>query len=294
MAHLRVKAPDGPQSVDRIVPLDRDVITLGREPDNALVLASSSVSRHHARIERESGGWAIVDQGSSYGTYVQGQKVARQRLVHGDVLALGDMRVEYLEDGFPASVPPPLPGLPPPAPPPVPPAAYGAPVPPPLAPMPAPQAWPPALPSSAPPPRRSSMGLLLGLGGGLLLLLLLAIGGWLAWPHLKGRLGGGTAGSVKPEPPPPDPEAAVAEVLEGLRQGDAKKVVDGSHPAQREEFRRVFENHPDRMQRAAAVLATRKRVHVEGRFAEYEVTDNGRTYPVQFEFSAGKWLLVSM
>lgn len=287
MAQLRVKAPDGPQSVDRLVPLDRDAITLGREPDNALVLSSGSVSRHHARLEREAGGWAIVDQGSSFGTYVQGQRVTRQRLQHGDVIALGDLRLEYLEEGVPAAAPPPLPLQPPPLPygppPPLPPAIPGA-------------AWgPPAVPLPASPPRRSALGLALGLGGGALLLLaLLGLAAWFAWPHLKGRVAGSGSTASKVEPPPPDPEPTVTEVLEGLRQGDAKKVVEASHPAMREEFRRVFTDHPDRMQRAAAVLATRKRVQVEGWYAEYEVTENGRTYPVQFTYTAGKWLLVSL
>ncbi len=57
------------------------------------------VSRLHAVIRREKGGVKIMDLGSSNGTYVNGKRIApnvEQSLSHGDVIALGKLRIQIL------------------------------------------------------------------------------------------------------------------------------------------------------------------------------------------------------
>ena len=52
-------------------------VTIGRGPDNSVVLTDPSVSRSHARIERpEGGGYRLVDLGSRNGLRVEAQEVA--------------------------------------------------------------------------------------------------------------------------------------------------------------------------------------------------------------------------
>ena len=59
-------------------------VTIGREPDNDIVLASPQVSRHHASIGRqENGDYLLFDHGSTNAVWVDGCKVNALRLGHG-------------------------------------------------------------------------------------------------------------------------------------------------------------------------------------------------------------------
>ena len=55
--------------------LSADGATLGRHADNAIVLSGRAVSRFHAEISASDSGWVLEDHGSTYGTFVNGQKV---------------------------------------------------------------------------------------------------------------------------------------------------------------------------------------------------------------------------
>lgn len=75
----------------RAHPIDGSCLSLGSAPDNAVVLASSAVSRHHARVWRTPEGacW-IEDLGSTNGTRVDGQRVEKAWLRTGSSVSLGD------------------------------------------------------------------------------------------------------------------------------------------------------------------------------------------------------------
>jgi len=103
MAHLRVFSPDGPQSVERVYPLERNEVVIGRDPGCDLVLQGIGASRRHAFIQRAATGWMLLDQGSANGTFVQGQRVASHGLRNGDTLQMGDSRLVFV-DG-PAAMP---------------------------------------------------------------------------------------------------------------------------------------------------------------------------------------------
>lgn len=55
---------------DAEIELDASVVRLGRSPENEIVVDVTEVSRAHARIERESGVWRVVDLDSTNGTFV--------------------------------------------------------------------------------------------------------------------------------------------------------------------------------------------------------------------------------
>lgn len=74
----------------RFVPLDKPVVTLGRRTESDVRIANPGVSRLHAEIHVEDGGCRIVDCGSKLGTFVNGERKAEHRLVHGDQIRLGD------------------------------------------------------------------------------------------------------------------------------------------------------------------------------------------------------------
>jgi DNA-binding NtrC family response regulator len=66
-------------------------IDIGREPDNHVVVAEPSTSRHHARIERRGGARAIIDRGSRNGVFVDGVRVDTAPLSAGSVVRVGDL-----------------------------------------------------------------------------------------------------------------------------------------------------------------------------------------------------------
>jgi serine phosphatase RsbU (regulator of sigma subunit)/pSer/pThr/pTyr-binding forkhead associated (FHA) protein len=74
----------------RIVPIGKDAFGIGRRETNDLRLAGSEVSRDHAEIITENGGFAIKDKQSRYGTFVNDEPVSEHRaLAHGDRIRLG-------------------------------------------------------------------------------------------------------------------------------------------------------------------------------------------------------------
>jgi serine phosphatase RsbU (regulator of sigma subunit) len=69
--------------------LKRGTTTIGRSPDENLVLPESFVSRQHAVIEEVNGSWILQDPKSSHGTYVNGARVKRAELKPGDLIQFG-------------------------------------------------------------------------------------------------------------------------------------------------------------------------------------------------------------
>ena len=67
------------------------VSTLGRTPDNTIVIDSPRISRHHAQIRLLPEGAVIEDMGSTNGTQINDRPLTGpHRLVHGDIVALAD------------------------------------------------------------------------------------------------------------------------------------------------------------------------------------------------------------
>lgn len=69
------------------VPLEREAYVIGREPGCDIVLPLASISRQHARLEREGQIWRIVDLGSLNGTWVN-DVAAHGPLADGDKIRL--------------------------------------------------------------------------------------------------------------------------------------------------------------------------------------------------------------
>jgi hypothetical protein len=78
------------------IEITKDPALLGRDPACDVVLNDGSVSRRHARIERRGDGWAIVDQGSANGTFLDSHRVTDAAIGDGQELRLGSvtLRIE--------------------------------------------------------------------------------------------------------------------------------------------------------------------------------------------------------
>src|ERR1700752_222821 len=64
-------------------------VTIGRLPDNAVIIDNPAVSGHHARLFFEGGRAVLEDLPSTNGTFVSGRPVARHLLQHGDEVLIG-------------------------------------------------------------------------------------------------------------------------------------------------------------------------------------------------------------
>jgi serine phosphatase RsbU (regulator of sigma subunit) len=73
----------------RIVPINKELLCIGRRTESDLRLVGSDVSREHAEIVSQNGDWILRDKGSRYGTYVNGEAVTEHKLTHGDRVQFG-------------------------------------------------------------------------------------------------------------------------------------------------------------------------------------------------------------
>jgi pSer/pThr/pTyr-binding forkhead associated (FHA) protein len=87
-------------------------LTIGRSPDNALIIDNPAVSGHHARVFSESGAVILEDLNSTNGTFVNGQHTTRRVLRSGDVLQIGKHQLVFDNtQEWAAAAPPQLPAL---------------------------------------------------------------------------------------------------------------------------------------------------------------------------------------
>jgi hypothetical protein len=71
---------------------DRDLIRIGRHPDNDVafdIQSDLAVSGRHAELRREADGYYLYDVGSSNGTFIGDAKVERARLASGQEITFG-------------------------------------------------------------------------------------------------------------------------------------------------------------------------------------------------------------
>jgi pSer/pThr/pTyr-binding forkhead associated (FHA) protein len=75
-------------------------LTLGREAHNQVAMPENKkASRDHAKVWREAPGkYTVADLGSTNGTFVNDGKVARQPLVDGDEISIGEVRFRFVLD----------------------------------------------------------------------------------------------------------------------------------------------------------------------------------------------------
>jgi dipeptidyl aminopeptidase/acylaminoacyl peptidase len=79
----------------RIVALPNQMISIGRAPDNDVVVGDPATSGHHGRIEVRAGSFWISDLGSTNGTLVNGQPVIEKELSDGDMIAIGQNTIRF-------------------------------------------------------------------------------------------------------------------------------------------------------------------------------------------------------
>lgn len=80
-----------------IFPFSGDVMSLGRGRNNDIQIKNDGkISRYHCRIFRRGDEFIVEDNKSSNGTLVDGKLVTRQPLTGGELVQIGETRVEFI------------------------------------------------------------------------------------------------------------------------------------------------------------------------------------------------------
>ncbi|TLD68742.1 FHA domain-containing protein [Phragmitibacter flavus] len=101
MPKIRINTTDGSTLEFE---LEAERYRIGRAQDNDLVVPDGSVSSYHGEIFVTPNGIDFHDLGSTNGTHVNGQRVEKASLSHGEEFRIGSCPVVY-EGDAPASAP---------------------------------------------------------------------------------------------------------------------------------------------------------------------------------------------
>src|SRR5207244_4740570 len=93
------------EQVLKEIQLDKARLTIGRKPDNDLVIDNPAMSGHHALIFSDEGVFFIEDLGSTNGTFVNDAKIQKEKLKNSDCIVVGKHVLIYQDE---IAAPPPL------------------------------------------------------------------------------------------------------------------------------------------------------------------------------------------
>jgi len=80
----------------KIYELDEPIIFIGRLPENTIPISNMGVSRRHVKIEQDTDyTYMLSDLNSLNGTLINGEKVKKKTLCHGDKIAIGKYIIIY-------------------------------------------------------------------------------------------------------------------------------------------------------------------------------------------------------
>src|SRR5437588_4248948 len=83
------------ESGQQKVPVTDKPVTIGRHPDNLLVITDTQASRFHAVIGKSREGYIVKDLDSRNGTRLNGQPVKTAKLNEGDVVSIGTTDIRF-------------------------------------------------------------------------------------------------------------------------------------------------------------------------------------------------------
>jgi hypothetical protein len=87
---LYFQLDDGPMN-----PIRKDVFLIGRGSKCDCVIQHRSVSREHAVITKERGGWFIEDLNSANGTWHNGEQIGKHKIAGGEELQISNYRLRF-------------------------------------------------------------------------------------------------------------------------------------------------------------------------------------------------------
>jgi len=86
---LRITIQNGPETGREVLLDNSRTVVIGRARDADIPLNDPRVSKHHCRIAYDGAEFVVTDQGSSNGTWVNGERVTSRALRANDILQIG-------------------------------------------------------------------------------------------------------------------------------------------------------------------------------------------------------------
>ena len=80
-----------------VLRLEKASVRLGRSLGSDIHFDDATISRRHAMVLQRDEATLLVDDRSTNGTWLNGERVREAALRHGDTIVLGDIRIDYLE-----------------------------------------------------------------------------------------------------------------------------------------------------------------------------------------------------
>ena len=80
------------------IPLDRAHLTVGRKPDNDLVVDNPAISGHHCRFTFEGDTYYVEDLDSTNGTYLNEKRIKKAGVHNNDVVSIAKHSLVFVED----------------------------------------------------------------------------------------------------------------------------------------------------------------------------------------------------
>ncbi len=84
--------------VEREYPLDKESVSIGRRHTNDIQLNDLTVSGRHALVTTLGDNVFVDDLGSTNGTLLNGSRVTKSMLKHGDIIQVGNFQFSYYAD----------------------------------------------------------------------------------------------------------------------------------------------------------------------------------------------------
>lgn len=92
-------------AVIKEIPITKLPLTIGRKPENDIVIDNLAVSSHHAKLVLEGESYFIEDLNSTNGTFVNDRKILKLDLKNKDEVMIGKHSLVFIHEGQEAPAP---------------------------------------------------------------------------------------------------------------------------------------------------------------------------------------------
>ncbi len=85
-------------AVIKEIPITKEEMTVGRRPDNDIVIDNPTVSGRHCKITLSGDGYFVEDLNSSNGVFVNAKKILKSGLRDNDVIGIAKHALKFVDD----------------------------------------------------------------------------------------------------------------------------------------------------------------------------------------------------